>query len=215
MAGQYVCCNKLNKYMKNRNKKIKRKQKALFDMVYQWGRVGVMTNAKCPAFQDTLKELITLSDKEEDIRQEMLDEVMDKTDEKALEKSSFKPPVSDQTIIKECLDYASHRIRKHPDSGMNKKHLERIDELRKGEDRTTEVKGRITDKEAKSFGDFISYLIKDKQQEPKDTFCGMPVPDNFYVEPKNIEQDREIKEMLGDLLDDIIKVTEVLEEDNV
>lgn len=28
----------------------------LFNMVYQWGRVGIVTDYTCPAFQDKLKE---------------------------------------------------------------------------------------------------------------------------------------------------------------
>jgi hypothetical protein len=34
------------------------KGKELFDMVYQWGRVGVVTDHTCNAYQEKLKELI-------------------------------------------------------------------------------------------------------------------------------------------------------------
>ena len=40
--------------------KTKELEKELFDMVYQWGRVGLQTDEKCNAFQDKLKELINL-----------------------------------------------------------------------------------------------------------------------------------------------------------
>ena len=31
-------------------------EKELFDMVYQWGRVGIVTDENCNAFQDKIKE---------------------------------------------------------------------------------------------------------------------------------------------------------------
>jgi len=34
------------------------KTKELFEMVYQWGRVGIVTDEKAPAFQQTVAELI-------------------------------------------------------------------------------------------------------------------------------------------------------------
>ena len=34
-----------------------KKEKQLFDMVYQWGRVGMITDENCPAFQDLLNEI--------------------------------------------------------------------------------------------------------------------------------------------------------------
>ena len=41
------------------NKKTYRQiEKELFDMVYQWGRVGVQVDELCNAFQDKIKELI-------------------------------------------------------------------------------------------------------------------------------------------------------------
>ena len=33
------------------------KEKQLFDMVYQWGRVGLVTDEKCQAFQDLINEI--------------------------------------------------------------------------------------------------------------------------------------------------------------
>lgn len=32
--------------------------KELFDMVYQWGRVGVVCDYTCPAYQDTVNDII-------------------------------------------------------------------------------------------------------------------------------------------------------------
>ena len=32
-------------------------EKELFDIVYQWGRVGIKTDEKCKAFQDKIKEI--------------------------------------------------------------------------------------------------------------------------------------------------------------
>lgn len=37
--------------------------KELFDMVYQWGRVGIVTDHKCPAYRDAVKALKTWEDK--------------------------------------------------------------------------------------------------------------------------------------------------------
>jgi hypothetical protein len=37
--------------------------KELFDMVYQWGRVGIVTDHKCPAFQDKIKALKVRKDR--------------------------------------------------------------------------------------------------------------------------------------------------------
>jgi predicted DNA-binding WGR domain protein len=34
------------------------KARELFEMVYQWGRVGVITDEHCPAFKDKLAEII-------------------------------------------------------------------------------------------------------------------------------------------------------------
>jgi len=33
------------------------KEKELFDMVYRWGKTGIVTDEKCNAFQDLLKEI--------------------------------------------------------------------------------------------------------------------------------------------------------------
>jgi len=33
------------------------KEKALFDMVYQWGKIGIVTDEKCNAFQDLIREI--------------------------------------------------------------------------------------------------------------------------------------------------------------
>jgi len=37
-----------------------KKEKELFDMVYIWGKVGIVTDEKCNAFQDLLKEIKNL-----------------------------------------------------------------------------------------------------------------------------------------------------------
>ena len=55
----------IEKLLEEKNKKLKRLEKGLekrlekelFDMVYQWGRVGIVTDEKCNAFQDLLSEI--------------------------------------------------------------------------------------------------------------------------------------------------------------
>jgi hypothetical protein len=36
-------------------------EKELFDMVYQWGKVGVVTDEKSNAFQDLIREIETVA----------------------------------------------------------------------------------------------------------------------------------------------------------
>lgn len=38
--------------------KIRQLEKELFNMVYQWGRVGIVTNELCNSFQDKIKEIV-------------------------------------------------------------------------------------------------------------------------------------------------------------
>ena len=40
-----------------KEKKLKELESELFDMVYQWGRVGVIVDENCPAFQDLMDEI--------------------------------------------------------------------------------------------------------------------------------------------------------------
>ncbi len=48
------CGEKEHNSMKQEQRKI---EKELFEMVYQWGRAGIVTDELCNAFQDKLKEL--------------------------------------------------------------------------------------------------------------------------------------------------------------
>ena len=67
------------------------KEKQLFDMVYQWGRVGLVTDEKCQAFQDLINEIqrekISLQKKE--ILEKILDDLWEKaqTDERGFGKA--------------------------------------------------------------------------------------------------------------------------------
>ena len=40
-----------------KEEKINEKEKELFEMIYQWGRVGVVTDFTCNSFQDKLAEI--------------------------------------------------------------------------------------------------------------------------------------------------------------
>ena len=41
----------------NRENKLKKLKSQLFNMVYQWGRVGIVVDENCPAFQDLFDEI--------------------------------------------------------------------------------------------------------------------------------------------------------------
>jgi len=60
--------------MKNKQKQLEKK---LFKMVYQWGRVGVVTDEKCFAFQEYIK----------DIRQQTIKEVIEMVEKTPIEKA--------------------------------------------------------------------------------------------------------------------------------
>ena len=45
----------------NNNMEKRKIEKELFDMVYNWGKVGIQTDELCGAFQSKVKELINVS----------------------------------------------------------------------------------------------------------------------------------------------------------
>lgn len=49
---------------------LERKQKRLFNAVYQWGRWGVLANYKSPTFQKMLKEINQLTEQEKKLKYE-------------------------------------------------------------------------------------------------------------------------------------------------
>ena len=53
--------------------KEKRLEKELFEMVYKWGKVGVVTDHECFAFKSTMQEIITqaLAEERERVRGEL------------------------------------------------------------------------------------------------------------------------------------------------
>lgn len=51
----------------NYTEQLQAKQKELFDMVYRWGQVGIVTDYRSEAYQKTLKELYDLQRKQEEV----------------------------------------------------------------------------------------------------------------------------------------------------
>lgn len=51
----------------NNAEQLQAKQKELFDMVYRWGEVRIVTDYRSEAYQKTLKELYDLQRKQEEV----------------------------------------------------------------------------------------------------------------------------------------------------
>ena len=45
----------------DKEKKLKKLESQLFSMVYQWGRVGIIVDENCPAFQDLMDKIKKLN----------------------------------------------------------------------------------------------------------------------------------------------------------